>query len=405
MNITIISNHYYPEDSGIGLYSTGMAEFLAQKNTVKVIAATPYYPQWKIYQEYDKNGLFSTEVINGVEIFRFKQFTPEIPTFKGRIFQMIHFFMGSFFNVLKIKKNDIIIVVMPFTISAILGWFVKIFRGGKLWIHVQDFEFDAAFETGISNKKGFLSKVIFRMERFIFNRADFMSTISNGMLNKLETKSNTKKYFFPNWIDHSKINPDLAKPSVLFDTSKFNILYSGNIGAKQDWDFFIDFVSACQEMRQVQIYLIGEGAKRKEVVESLKQFQNCKYYPPVRYEELNDLLCNADLHLLFQKHTVVDTVMPSKILGMMASAKPSIVTGNEYSEVKYNLEISEGGFYFYQDKKLHEIMRVLKNLMENPEQSEIIGSKARKFVIEKYSIESVLSQFQEDIENALLTNF
>jgi colanic acid biosynthesis glycosyl transferase WcaI len=31
MNITIISNHYYPEDSGIGLYSTGMAEFFGQK--------------------------------------------------------------------------------------------------------------------------------------------------------------------------------------------------------------------------------------------------------------------------------------------------------------------------------------------------------------------------------------
>ncbi|SHM88704.1 glycosyltransferase [Flavobacterium xinjiangense] len=400
MNITIISNHYYPEDSGIGLYSTGMAEFLAKKHIVKVIAATPYYPQWKIYPEYDKKGLFSTEIVNDVEIFRFKQFTPAIPTFKGRIFQMIHFFIGSFINIFKIKKNDIVIVVMPFTISAILGWLVKTFRGGKLWIHVQDFEFDAAFETGISKKIGILPSVVFKIELFMFNRADFTSTISNGMLNKLESKTNTKKYFFPNWIDHSMINTDRAKPSPLFDSSKFNVLYSGNIGAKQDWDFFVDFVSACQEMNHVQIYLIGEGAKRKEVVESLKQFQNCKYYPPVRYEELNDLLCNADLHVLFQKNAVVDTVMPSKILGMMASAKPSIVTGNEYSEVRHNLEISEGGFYFHQDTKLHEIMGVLKNLIENPEQSTIMGDKARKFVIEKYSIESVLSQFQKDIENS-----
>lgn len=399
MNITIISNHYYPEDSGIGLYSTGMAEFLAKKHSVKVIAATPYYPQWKIYQEYDKKGLFSTEVINGVTIFRFKQFTPEIPTFKGRIFQMIHFFLGSFFNVFKIKKNDIVIVVMPFTISAILGWLVKKIRGGKLWIHIQDFEFDAAFETGISSKKGLLPRIVFRIERFILNQADYTSTISTGMLNKLETKSKTQKYFFPNWIDYSKINPNLAKPSGVFDSSKFNILYSGNIGAKQDWEFFIDFVRACQEIKHIQIYLIGEGARRKEVVECLKQFENCKYYPPVRYEELNDLLCNVDLHLLFQKNTVVDTVMPSKILGMMASAKPSIVTGNEHSEVRHNLEISEGGFYFYQDKKLQEIMGVVKRLIKNPEESKTIGDNARKFVVQKYSIESVLSQFQTDIEN------
>ena len=52
MNITIISNNYYPEDSGIGLYSAGMAEYLAQNHNVKVITAMPYYPQWEIYAEY-----------------------------------------------------------------------------------------------------------------------------------------------------------------------------------------------------------------------------------------------------------------------------------------------------------------------------------------------------------------
>jgi colanic acid biosynthesis glycosyl transferase WcaI len=46
-----------------------------------------------------------------------------------------------------------------------------------------------------------------------------------------------KNTFFPNWIDHSMINTDRAKPSPLFDSSKFNVLYSGNIGAKQDWIF------------------------------------------------------------------------------------------------------------------------------------------------------------------------
>ena len=281
---------------------------------------------------------------------------------------------------------------------VILGWFIKIIRGGKLWVHVQDFEFDAAFETGISKNTGMLPKVIFETEKFILNRADFTSTISNGMLKKLETKSKTKKFFFPNWIDYSKINPEIAKPSLVFDKSKFNILYSGNIGAKQDWDFFVDFVRKCQELKQVHFYLIGEGAKRKEVVESLKMFDNCSYYPPLRYEELNDLLCNADLHLLFQKDTVVDTVMPSKILGMMASAKPSIVTGHQDSEVKYNFETSQGGFYFYDSNKMLQIMETVKILIENPEQSQIMGNKAREFVIEKYSLEKVLGQFQKDLE-------
>lgn len=396
MNITIISNNYYPEDSGIGLYSSGMADFLAKTHNVKVITAMPYYPQWEIYSEYKDKPKFYRETINNVEVLRFKQYTPKNPTFLKRIFQMCHFFIGSIVNVLKIKKNDVVIVVMPFTISIILGRLVKLFKGGKLIVHVQDFEFDAAFETGLSKKSGVIAKLIFHIERFLLNRADTVSTISYGMLKKLETKTSSSTSYFPNWIDYSKINPETAKPNKLFDPNKFNILYSGNIGAKQDWDFFIDFVKACQEINKVHIYLIGEGAKREEVVDKIKNFSNCTYFPPVRYVELNDLLCNADLHILFQKSTVVDTVMPSKILGMMASAKPSIVAGHEESEVKHNFEISKGGFYFYDENKLNQITTKISYLIESSDTSKEIGNNARKFIIEKFSMEKILNNFENE---------
>ena len=398
MNITIISNNYSPEDSGIGLYSSGMAEFLAKTHSVKVISAMPYYPQWEIYSEYKNKPTFYKETINNVEVFRFKQYTPKKPTFLKRIFQMCHFFVGSIVNVFKINKNDVVIVVMPFTISIVLGILLKFFKGGKLLVHIQDFEFDAAFETGLSKKKGLLAKFIFYVERLLLNRADSVSTISFGMLKKLETKTAAPTCYFPNWIDYSKINPETAKQNKLFDPKKFNILYSGNIGAKQDWEFFIDFVKASLEINQVNIYLIGEGAKREEVVEKIKNFSNCTYFPPVRYEELNDLLCNADLHILFQKNTVVDTVMPSKILGMMASAKPSIVTGHEESEVKHNFEISNGGFYFYNDNKLQQIMKKINHLIESPKNSVEIGNNARKFIIEKFSSDKILSTFKEKLD-------
>jgi colanic acid biosynthesis glycosyl transferase WcaI len=396
MNITIISNNYYPEDSGIGLYSTGMAEFLAKKHHVKVISAMPYYPQWEIFSEYKDKSIFYNETINNLEVLRFRQYTPKNPTFLKRILQMCHFFFGSIVNVFKVKKNDVVIVVMPFTVSIVLGVLVRFFKGGKLLVHVQDFEFDAAFETGLSKKSGLLARFIFYVERFLLNRADSVSTISFGMLKKLQSKTTSKTSYFPNWIDYSKINPEKAKPNGFFDAGRFNVLYSGNIGAKQDWDFFIAFVKACQAIDKVQIYLVGEGAKREEVVRAIKDCSNCTYFPPVRYEELNDLLCNADLHVLFQKSTVVDTVMPSKILGMMASEKPSIVTGHEDSEVRTNFEISNGGFYFYENNSLELIMDKINCLIASSDLSREVGKNARKFVIEKFSMEKILNAFEDE---------
>jgi len=120
---------------------------------------------------------------------------------------------------------------------------------------------------------------------------------------------------------------------------------------------------------------------------------------------LNDLLCNADLHLLFQKDTVIDTVMPSKILGMMASAKPSIVTGHHESEIKSDFEISQGGFYYSGSDKMAAITSQIKNLIENPSDCVITGRNARKFIIEKYAMNIVLGQFQQDIEAITNINY
>ena len=128
MNITIISNNYYPEDSGIGLYSSNMADFLAVDNNVTVVTGFPYYPQWEIHEKYKNRGTYYKETVNNVEILRFKQYTPSVQNFSRRILQMIHFFFGSIINIFKIKKNDVVIVVVPFTIPILLGLLLKLIR-------------------------------------------------------------------------------------------------------------------------------------------------------------------------------------------------------------------------------------------------------------------------------------
>lgn len=397
MKITIIGHNYLPEDSGIGLYTTGMAEFLALKHEVSIITGVPYYPQWKVHAEYANSPLFSKETINHVTVHRFKQYTPAKPTFFKRVLQMAHFLMGSVVNVLKIKKSDVIIVVMPFTVSIILGWFLKISKGGMLWIHIQDFEFDAALKTKGPSKRQITSKILFQIEKWTLNRADCTSTISKGMMIKLAQKSNVDPIYFPNWIDYSMINPETAQENNVFTSSTtFNILYSGNIGEKQDWDFYMRFVTAMQIHPEFHFYLVGEGAKREEIVQQLQILGNFTYCPPVPYNQLNNLLCQADVHVLFQKPEFKDLVMPSKILGMMASAKPSIVTGHEDSEIKNNFEHSQGGFYFHENS-IETVKLALLQLKENPETGKLMGLRARQYVVANFALESVLPQFEKDL--------
>lgn len=397
MNITIISNNYYPEDSGIGLYSSEMAEFLAKNHNVSVITAFPYYPQWEIYKEYQSKGDYYRESINNVEILRFKAYTPKKPTFFTRVLQMIHFFIGSLYNVLKIKKSDVIIVVVPFTISIILGYILKIRRGGKLIIHTQDFEFDAAFETGILKNKLF-QKIFLKAENKLYSISSLNSTISYGMIEKLKVKHSLNNYYFPNWIDANIINPSKSKRITFYNHDKFNILYSGNIGKKQDWDLFLTFAKELEQHTKIHINLVGDGASKDEVIKSISELKNITYKEPVLYSELNNLLCNADIHILFQKDAVIDTVMPSKILGMMASAKASIVTGHKDSEIKNIFEKSQGGFYF-PNTQFNSVIEKVIYLADNKEILDKIGQNARSYITSQFSKENILNKFSEKIKN------
>lgn len=74
-------------------------------------------------------------------------------------------------------------------------------RGAKVWVHIQDFEFDAAVESGLAgNQAGIKSKIfnaLFWIEKKLLDKSDIVSTISYGMIEKLKTKTTTQNYFFP----------------------------------------------------------------------------------------------------------------------------------------------------------------------------------------------------------------
>ena len=404
--ITIVTTNFYPEETAIGLYTSQFCKYLNDNNfEITVLTGFPYYPMWKIPQEYSKEKMFFKENYEGIKIVRFKQYVPSKVNFRNRIIMIISFTFGLIINSFKIRKSDLIICIIPFTSNSLIAKVISLFHKSKFWIHIQDFEFDLLIDSGIGSKKSWITKLFYKIllqtERIILNSADVVSTISNSMLNKVHEKSDSKDVFlFPNWISVTNINPETSKKHRFFNPLKYNLLYSGNIGEKQDWDFFIAFCKLINKEDNIQITIVGNGGYYEKLVEKSKEFEFIQFKDVVPYNELPDLLCSADLHFLFQKSDVVDSVMPSKLLGMMASAKPSIITGNKKSEVKTILNISNGGEYVCSNnpKEVYEKIISLKN---NIEKSIEIGSNARDYVKNNFSSENVLNSFLNKVNQII----
>lgn len=399
--ITIIGINYFPEDTAIGLYTSQLAEYLNLNNIdVTVITGFPYYPAWRILENYRSKKRFLEENINGIRVLRYKQYVPKKPTFIKRILHLLDFSLGTLFNIFKVKKTDVILCVVPFIGSVFLGKILSKLKGAKLWVHIQDFEFDAVSDSNLIENKtnsNFIFKALFRVEKKLLKSADFLSTISTSMILKLKNKVNTEtnnKKLLPNWVDANFIKPDNYKTHQFLSSTKFKILYSGNIGEKQDWNFFIDFVKKLEPIKDIEIIVVGNGSKRIWLEENLLDFDNIYFYSPVDYSELSNLLCSADLHVLFQKNNVIDTVMPSKILAMMSSEKPSLITGNLKSEVSSIIKESKAGKYF-ETHNINEVVDFVIDLKDNKNLQVKYGGNAREFVKNNFSKTKILNQFKE----------
>ena len=396
--ITIVGINFWLEDTAIGLYTYQLANFYREQGLeVNVITGFPYYPEWRINSEYRSKKTYYEESINGIKIYRFKQYVPKKPIFFKRILHLLHFTLGSFINLFKIKKTDVVLCVVPFIGCVLIGKFLAKLKGAKLWVHIQDFEFDAVRDSNLVDKKtdkNIIFRMLFYVESKLLNSADLLSTISFSMLKKLKGKTKIKieKKLLPNWVDQNFIVPEGHKKHLYLKSDKFKILYSGNIGEKQDWDFFIKFAKELDKEKDIQIIVVGNGSKRYWLEEKLLDLENIWFYNPVAYSELSDLLCSADLHILFQKVNLIDTVMPSKILAMMASKRPSLITGSLKSEVAKVIIESKGG-KFFETNTTKDVLNYVYELKSNKKLINNYGENSRSYIVDKFSKNQILNQF------------
>ena len=184
-SITIITPNYYPEDTAIGYYTTDFANNLAARGfEVQIITGFPYYPQWKIAESYRELPNYYKETIDNITVYRYKMYLPNKVTFLGRIKMMLSLLKGTFKNIQNIENTDLVICVVPFTLFVFPAFLLAKKSRAALWIHIQDFEFDLAFETGVSKNfiSNFMKSFVLKLEKYLLNKGAIISSISYKML-------------------------------------------------------------------------------------------------------------------------------------------------------------------------------------------------------------------------------
>lgn len=399
MRILICGLNYAPELTGTGKYTAEMAEALAEAgHDVRVICAPPYYPEWKVGEGY-RSWTHRIETRRGVRLWRAPLWVPAKPSGTKRMLHLASFAVASLpaLTCHALWRPHVVMTIAPSLLNAPGALMVARMTGARSWLHIQDFEVDAAFDLGLLRNPR-AGRMALAIERWLMKRFDIVSSISARMVDRAVNKgvALANVFHLPNWVDTTAIFP-LDRPSEFrrelgIGEHTAVVLYSGNMGAKQGLEVLAEAAAALASREDIVFVFCGNGATKTQLQQRCVDLPNTRFLCLQPVERLNELLNLADIHVLPQRGDVADLVMPSKLTGMFASARAVIAMAHPGTELH---EAVNGRGEVIEPENAQALIGAIEKLVGNPELRARHGEEGRLFAQERLAPAAVFLRLQE----------
>jgi len=402
MKVLLYGINFSPELTGIGKYTGEMAAWLASKgHEVRVVTAPPYYPGWAVGEGYS-GWRYKTEAWHGVRVLRCPLWVPRQPSGLKRLVHLMSFALTSIPALLAqvVWRPQVVWVVEPALFCAPSAAVLARLCGAKAWLHVQDFELDAAFSMGLLRGER-LRRLATRAECWLMQRFDAVSTISRRMHELLLRKGvdPLRANLAVNWVDMASFalpSPDgvaAYRKELQIAPGQVVALYSGNMGGKQGLEILADVARLLVAELNLVFVFCGSGAGRADLLARCKGLPNVRFLDLQPVARLPDLLATADIHLLPQRADAADLVMPSKLTGMLASARPVVATA--YTGTDLATVVETCGLVVPPENP-EAMAQAINTLVNNPTLRENLGAAGYQYAHAHLDSEAVLGKLESD---------
>jgi len=413
VKILLYSMNFAPELAGIGKYSGEMAEWLhARGHEVRVIASPPFFPQWSVFEGHSAWSWRKTGW-NGVTVWRAPTWVPSKPRALGRIGHLLSFTLSSIPSLLaqlRWKPDVVFVVEPPISCTPAALCFAKLL-GIRSWLHIQDYEVDAAFDLGWVRGER-VRRFALAAERWLMQRFDRVSSISSTMCAKALEKGvdEAQLVLFPNWVDVEAIQP-VARPAVAEGVppqgyrAELNIpadavvvLYAGSLGSKQGIELLAEAARLLICSHGIHFVFCGNGPSRASLMDACVRLTNTHFLDLQPAERFNELLGMADIHVLPQRADAADLVMPSKLGGMFASGRAVIVTAHAGTALS---EAVWGRGVVVEPGDAAALADAIEQLSMSPATRDLLGSAGRRFAEEELDRDTILLRLEEELQRCI----
>lgn len=216
-------------------------------------------------------------------------------------------------------------------------------------------------------------------------------------------------WLFPNWVDTKFITPLSKKDSLLeklgYCATDFIVLYAGNMGEKQGLEIVIEAATLLKENPRIKFVMVGEGTSRDRLETAVKEQEltNIHFFPLQAYSDLPKLLAMADIHLVLQRKSASDLVLPSKLTGILSAGGVSIATANADSFLHDELKQHNIGVVI-EPENGKILSEAILSLMTNPSSVGIYKKNALQYAERYLNKEVILTRFEKLLNEVVMLN-
>lgn len=367
--VIFVNRFYWPDEPATAQLLTDLAEGLTAKGfsvTVLSSAQSPAVPL--------------RETRNGVEIVRVRTTHWGKWNLLGRALDFATFLRGARrFLRRELRASDVVVTMTdPPHLGPSLASIIR--RRHARWIHwVQDIFPEVA--TAVSGNS--LPLILRPARDLAWRAADHCVVPGADMEGFVRDHGVTPERVSvcQNWAParvQSTDGTSWRREQQLSDA--FVVMYSGNLGRVHDFRAIPALLEALPPASGVEFVFIGNGAQRPHLEKLLNEagFKNVRFLAPLRRDELAAALSAADLHLITLREGCENLVFPSKLYGIAAVGRPTLVIGPKDCEPSRIVREFGFGDGFTSDE-IPSITEFILNLRADRSRQLALGSAALSF--------------------------
>jgi colanic acid biosynthesis glycosyl transferase WcaI len=319
MHILLLNEYYPPDTSATAKMAAQVAETLAQRHRVTVVAGRPSYDPDEFYSW----SFLRKEIRNGVSVERVGSTAFPRHDMRKRVSNYLSYLALAVPRAAALRPDVILAMTDP-PIAGIAGAFVAQITGRPFVYNIRDLYPEMAVGGDIVNRSSWTDRWE-RLHRRALRKAACVIVLGDDMRDRILSKGITPDRVLVVRDGALAPAPAPERSDAIVRQIRcgfpFVILHAGNLGFYGAWGTLLK-AAAILRNENVGFVFIGDGANRAALAAEASALANVRFLPFRPASEIPHVMAAGDLHVVTVRRGLEGVVVPSKLYSILAAGRP-----------------------------------------------------------------------------------